>query len=83
MLNQALHPRTEMVVKMTTATNDIDLIAKEHAYTLAWKQTAKGDWYVERMSVKADTIEDLAVQQDLILTLMLNTRTRLNMEVKG
>jgi len=43
---------------------------KDYKFTLKWKQSAKGDWYCEGMSIKADSKEDLLTGQEEIVEVM-------------
>lgn len=51
---------------------------KEYCFTLAWKQTAKLIWYVDKLSIKADTLTELLRRQDEAIVCMNEGRAKLH-----
>lgn len=51
---------------------------KEYCFTLAWKQTAKLVWYIDKLSIKADTLTELLRRQDEIIVCMNEGRAKLH-----
>ena len=49
---------------------------KPFRYGIKWKQTAKGDWICEQISIKADTPEELKEAQDKAIEVMQYGRNK-------
>lgn len=53
---------------------------KEHKFSISWKQSVKGSWYVDRMTCKADSKEGLLKAQNELMEVYNDGRNNLGYE---